>query len=415
MTQATLQCNIGKAGRTVSDAGHIYRESREKRRPLFGTGRLAWHCRAFCCHFPLPGGEPPLFRAVHSAGLPARRFLFRPFRLCHRPCLLQPTARQRRVRHVRDPALWSIWPMHMVVLAAFIVAETAIFIAQSHIGGALPRPPFSADRTLAAIPANLLLLNGTGIYEHSTWNGPSWSVSAELWINVLFGLCAITAGRRHMALAMAMLAAGSAIILILFCPTYLDTDGAYALFRCGYGFFIGYFVWRAVQARKGSTPRPVLDSLIEIALVISAVTFISYAQVGPWQMPIPLFFAIFVYLFARQAGLVSRLLESRPIQKLGHLSYAIYIIHFFFAFALNNVIRVGGKIAHVPSVLPGTQLALVGNAYVMDGITIAYLAIVITTAHFANRWIETPAMLWFNRQSVWLAEKRQGLPPASAS
>ncbi|GHC91763.1 acyltransferase family protein [Novosphingobium pokkalii] len=308
-----------------------------------------------------------------------------------------------------------IWPMHMVVLAAFIVAETAIFIAQSHIGGALPRPPFSADRTLAAIPANLLLLNGTGIYEHSTWNGPSWSVSAELWINVLFGLCAITAGRRHMALAMAMLAAGSAIILILFCPTYLDTDGAYALFRCGYGFFIGYFVWRAVQARKGSTPRPVLDSLIEIALVISAVTFISYAQVGPWQMPIPLFFAIFVYLFARQAGLVSRLLESRPIQKLGHLSYAIYIIHFFFAFALNNVIRVGGKIAHVPSVLPGTQLALVGNAYVMDGITIAYLAIVITTAHFANRWIETPAMLWFNRQSVWLAEKRQGLPPASAS
>lgn len=308
-----------------------------------------------------------------------------------------------------------IWPMHMVVLAAFIVAETAIFLAQSHIGGALPRPPFSADRTLAAIPANLLLLNGTGIYDYSTWNGPSWSVSAELWINVLFGFCAITAGRRYMALAMFALAAGCAAILILFCPTDLNTNGTYALFRCGYGFFVGYFVWRAVQARKDTAPRPVRDSLIEVALVISAVAFISYAQVGLWQILIPLFFATFVYLFAGQAGLVSRLLESRPIQKLGHLSYAIYIIHFFFAFALNNVIRVGGKIAHVPSVLPGTQLALVGNAYVMDGITIVYLAIVITTAQFANRWIETPAMQWFNRQSAWLADKRQNPQPASAA
>lgn len=292
-----------------------------------------------------------------------------------------------------------IWPMHALMLLVFILAETTLLMLQHRIGAALPRPPFSADRNAASIPTNLLLLNGVSSFQFGTWNGPSWSVSAELWVNLLFGVCAAYLPRKYMPLAAFGCMVASAAALALLSPTYLDSKDAFSLARCGYGFFLGFFVWKLFcRGLPHLSSRPLATSL-EILVILFAFTVVSFSQVNIWQMLLPIVFAIFIAVFANQAGMISNFMEKRVFLTLGRLSYSIYIMHFFIAFCLYNAIRVGGKLAHLQPTLPGTQLAFIKSAYVMDFVTIVYLAVILMAAYLANRYVEIPAMQWFNERA----------------
>jgi peptidoglycan/LPS O-acetylase OafA/YrhL len=51
----------------------------------------------------------------------------------------------------------------------------------------------------AAIPTHLLLLHSFGLHPVFTWNGPSWSISAEWWAYVVFPLAALLLARYRTA------------------------------------------------------------------------------------------------------------------------------------------------------------------------------------------------------------------------
>ena len=305
-----------------------------------------------------------------------------------------------------------IWPMHVTMLATFVFAETLLFLTQNYVGQALPRPPFSAERNLASIPSNFLLLNGISNFQFGTWNGPSWSVSAELWINLLFALCVISIPKRLISPAIFSLMAGCAVTLAAFSPTYLDSKDAFSLARCGYGFFLGYFVWKAITHNRFKIPGPSFGTILEIFTISFAAIAVSMSDININQMFMPFIFAMFVFVFANNFGAVSNFMQKRFFLTLGRLSYSIYITHFFVAFCLYNAIRVGGKIMHIQSTAPNTQLALIGNSFIMDLVTGVYLCILFLVAYFANKYIEIPAMRWFNAR----AKKMQaGRIPAQAS
>ncbi|WP_232090266.1 acyltransferase family protein [Sphingomonas sp. HMP9] len=279
-----------------------------------------------------------------------------------------------------------VWPLHVVMLLCFIAAETALYLGSQYAHMPLPRPPFSEDRTLLGIPINLVMLNGLIPYIGAGWNAPSWSVSVELAAYLLFALSAMIPGRS------ARIVFHAALIVVALCMLCV-VHKVIGIERCVFSFFIGTFVWRFRAARVGR-----IGTAAELVAVGCAIAILLPSMPRVQFVVAPLVFAGVIFVLSRQAGKVSAVLRAPFALRLGLTSYSIYMVHFFIAFAVTNVIKVGGRIGHQAWVLPGTDLALIGNSgLLMDAITIAYLAVVILVAKFTYRYIERPGIAWFGR------------------
>lgn len=288
-----------------------------------------------------------------------------------------------------------LWPLHVVMLSAFVAAELFIFLISGHLGQSLPRLPFSEDRTVSAIFVNLVLLNGIGIYEGSTWNGPSWSISAEFFTYLIFaGICLFPKRAKDVILVSCI--GFSLVILAFVAPKYLASS-QFGLVRAILGFFVGYYVWRA-----RSLVLPIGGTTAEILTSTMAIGFVTIAASGPIQLLTPFVFALVIFTFSKESGRLSVALAQPRLQKLGAWSYSLYMIHYFVAFAINNILRVGGKILGFPTTLPGTDLALVGNGWVMDIVTLLYLVTVIMISSWTYRYVEKPGVRLFNELPLLL-------------
>jgi len=80
-----------------------------------------------------------------------------------------------------------LWPLHAAVLVAFVAAEFGLALL-GRMGIQLSNKPlFSGPTSIEAIGTNLLLIQALGMHPWPTWNAPSWSISVELYVNILFG------------------------------------------------------------------------------------------------------------------------------------------------------------------------------------------------------------------------------------
>ncbi|MGL4302258.1 MAG: acyltransferase family protein, partial [Sphingomonas sp.] len=81
--------------------------------------------------------------------------------------------------------LGRIYPLHVAVLLTMVAWESA----RLKLGGGWGHETFPADRVPSAVPVNLALLQIFGLYDRPTWNGPSWSIAAEVWTYLAAALC----------------------------------------------------------------------------------------------------------------------------------------------------------------------------------------------------------------------------------
>jgi peptidoglycan/LPS O-acetylase OafA/YrhL len=281
-----------------------------------------------------------------------------------------------------------VWPLHVVMLGCFLAAETALYLASQYAHLLLPRPPFSEDRTLMGVPINFLMLNGFVPYEGAAWNGPSWSVSVELVAYLLFSITGLVSNVRRRLLVQGLL---MVLALFLLCSAAKVT----ALERCVFSFFLGTFSWRIRALPIGR-----IGTSTEVFVVSAALLLLQFDAKRVQMVAAPIIFAAVILILARQRGALSSSLRSPFAIRLGQRSYSIYMVHFFIAFLLTNVIKVGAKMTRRSWTLPGTDLALIGNSpLLMDALTIGYLAAVITIAGFTYKHIEQPGVAWFGRRA----------------
>lgn len=314
-----------------------------------------------------------------------------------------------------------LYPLHLVTLSVFVVAELTLALVAPHLHHALPRPPLSKDRTLATIPANLLLLNGIGVTPGATWNGPSWSISAEFFVYIIFGIIALLpfSFRRPIAVMLILSTLG---LLITFSPGF-EICNRFALARCIYSFFIGHLIWQMRHARLR------IDANVAEVLALSlTLAFVWVASHGAIQLLSPIPFGFTIFVFSKEQGFISRFMKKEFLQFLGKASFSIYMVHYFIAFALFNSIKFAGKIVGIlSSATPddimrigqssdflfwpalydqNADLAFVKSAWVMDLITIAFVGIVLVVARLSYRYIERPGVNFFNERIRRLERSR---------
>ena len=102
-----------------------------------------------------------------------------------------------------------LWPLHIVVLALFVLLELAkIVFIRADGSMALDSQPFSDGHTLWQIVTNVLFLQSFGLHSGLTWNGVAWSAAVEFYISILFAAVILLFPRRRYEVFLGLCLAG---------------------------------------------------------------------------------------------------------------------------------------------------------------------------------------------------------------
>jgi len=279
-----------------------------------------------------------------------------------------------------------LWPLHVTVLAAFVLLELCRYAT---IGAA-----FTGGRSVFAIFTNLALVQSLGVHNGLTWNTPAWSISTEFYTYLVFAsVCLIAANRKvRLALAATIMFGGLATLVFLSRYGMRETFN-FGFFRCLYGFSAGmltYDVWRLLPGKIGGT-------VMEIAVLAVVGIFVTFApNIRMLEYLAVSVFAFAILVFAQQAGAVSRALEGRAASALGRWSYSIYMLHMFVIACALSLLDTFAK--HWTSFdASGNETVTLGGVWSGDLFAAAYLAIVIALSAFTYRFVEKLGQRIFGR------------------
>lgn len=212
-----------------------------------------------------------------------------------------------------------IYPLHVATLLIFAVAGNYALAK----GISFDRPEYFSFRWLSE---NLLLVHAWGFVPHRTFNGPSWSISAEMFVYLLFPLFALLAARLSWvinAVLIVLLVALMATVRTLagLEPWHIATNQA-GMLRAVPTFFAGVLIARAVlNGAVISAPVARRGALLSLLLATAVIVLNLPAElVIASFVPVVLFTAFAERSTEFSAGF------KRIAGALGEASYAVYML-----------------------------------------------------------------------------------------
>lgn len=293
-----------------------------------------------------------------------------------------------------------LWPLHAVMLLVLIGFESLKWYVQANHGVTFSTPVFAERSEPSAIFAHLAFLNAFGLFERLTWNSPSWSIGAEFYTYLLFGVCVLLFKQSLKPAVLFMLLGGFSVYLLA--PRGMDSSYDFGFMRCLMGFFAGVItyrlkLWWEEQWHYAIKPSPWYD----IALLTCAVLFVGFAGVHTAYLA-PLMFMAVVLVLSLYPGYGAKVLQYPIFQALGAWSYGIYLIHsvviLVMMFVLSAAKGLLPSVSNIDVMVYGEAKLYVSYGMLTDTlILMVYFGIVIITAALAYRMIEKPAQHGFNQ------------------
>jgi peptidoglycan/LPS O-acetylase OafA/YrhL len=203
--------------------------------------------------------------------------------------------------------IFRLWPLHAFWLLVILIAK---------VSGSL-----GFDATAGTLISNSMLIQSWGLLDihHVTWNVPSWSISAELMVCVLYAATIrLITPPKVFWLYVAMIGFVVYAFLLWRYGT-LDIVSRPATLRGLFGFAIGAAIFQFKQKYSSNS----FQAMVCIA-VIACLTCIDEPDAG---ICIPLFGAMIVVLL-NDTGPIAWLLTTKPLMIAGELSYSVYLAHY---------------------------------------------------------------------------------------
>jgi len=285
-----------------------------------------------------------------------------------------------------------LWPLHMVMLALFVAIEISKIVFTRADGSmSLDSTPFGQGHSAFEAITNILFLQSFHLHSGLSWNGPAWSAAVEFYVSLLFAGVILLFPRRRREIFLALCLAGG-MLLHKVSATTIFVSYDWGMLRAIFAFFAGCLVY---ELRLASKPRLEIPNVLEAFCVVLVIMFVLSKPVGDLQFVFPLLAGIVIYTFSFDQGLLSQVLRSRPLQRIGLWSYSIYMVHTF----VYQVLKMG-----VSFIGHKTHLELVGwhneEKMVFLGTPdqallpalILTVVLVVPVAALTYRWIEKPAM-----------------------
>ncbi|MET0372139.1 MAG: acyltransferase [Sphingobium sp.] len=308
--------------------------------------------------------------------------------------------------------LGRVYPVHLALIGAYVAVELASLLL--HLDTFTGRAAFTGSQSLPALWQNLALVQIFGLQDATTWNGPSWSIAAEIWTYLIVAIGLSLIGMRFLAVVGAAVLVAP-VIMASAGTSWLDWTSSWSLVRCLYGFGIGML---AFELHRASDVRPGrFAGLIELCAVAACLFAVVGIVPGPIEFALPPLFACAILVFAREGGVISRLLRAGPAQALGRWSYSIYMVHLFVITRTTDLLKLGGRMldvelvsSHLPNGKPGK--VLVGSDLTQSLVALGVLALVILLAALSYRLIEEPGRV---RSRRWVKGWQKAPEPATGT
>ncbi|WP_229311127.1 acyltransferase family protein [Larkinella soli] len=224
---------------------------------------------------------------------------------------------------------YRIYPLHLFTLLLMLGFESFRYVVDRFFVP-LTNPVFEKNNLLSFL-ANLTLTQALGLFDSVTWNDPSWSISAEFYVYILWALSLLVFRKNLVALCGTYLALVAWFIAAHGGNIIYNYD--YGFIRCLYGFLVGVLTYRVHQNLVPPAGFR-FNSVLEGAVAALTLVFLySFTHPTSWLMP--LWFAVVILVFSREAGAVSGVLSRPRFEFLGNLSYSYYLNHFIVLAAMD--------------------------------------------------------------------------------
>lgn len=275
--------------------------------------------------------------------------------------------------------LARLYPLHLAILGGFVLLELLKL--------AVGLDAFGGTHTLPTLPGSLLLLNAAGLYDTLTWNGPSWSISAEWLVGLAFPLLVLVVARLRPAGLLLLYIATLAGFALLSAGPRLDLDltADWGVPRCFLGFTGGmvlYRVWR------DGAPGWMATDAAALATTAGIILAMHFNTRGVFVVPL---FGLLILCLAQNTGQVGRAMATRPMVFLGEISYAVYLAQIL----LLDSVHLGWRLA------TGHELEDAGFSALQSlGVIALMMAALLPISILLHRAVEVPARGWLRRAGL---------------
>lgn len=301
----------------------------------------------------------------------------------HRP--LVPLRKYFCARVVR------LFPLHVLVLLLFVGLEFIKYAAINY-GVEFTTVPFSGRSRLELFIPNLLLLHAwLPNISGSSFNYPSWSISVEFYIYIVFYFSLFLKGKLR-NIVWLFFVGGALYILINELPFSLVSRGLFGFFLgvIGYGLYVKYMSRISVSINCATTYE--LSTLLLIALGLIA----DFSNKKP-IMCVAFLLAIFV--FSLEQGQVSNFLKRQQFIWLGKLSYALYITHAFILCIIQLLLKAMDKYFHIQtsSMYNGERFNDLGGVGLNNLAVLTIITTCVIASWVAYQYVERPLQKRYKR------------------
>jgi peptidoglycan/LPS O-acetylase OafA/YrhL len=365
-------------------------------------------CLVALYHFRAPGAMG-VFTRSHVSGnaLIESAYLFTDFFFVLSGFVMAANYRDRLARdggvgRFLALRLARVWPLHLFTLALVaLVLLAASSAAATRLGH--PVPAFTGVTSGPTFVLSALLLHAWHVVPYTVWNRPSWSISAEVTVYVLFALAMRwPAALRRAAVAVVLIGAPA---LIYFTKGQMDVTFDWGVPRAAFGFVLGALVYAGTERwplaswlREGTAA-----TITEGAAVLASGLFVAFSGGKALSILSPVLFAVVVFVFSFERGVVSALMTRAPMRQLGLWSYSIYLLHYplqLFVAQFSGLWSPAATASWVThATVDGRDVRTLGaSAWQGDLLAVLMLAVVIGLAALTYRLIEQPPRRWMRQR-----------------
>ena len=272
--------------------------------------------------------------------------------------------------------LARIYPLHLVILIAFLANPVAILLFSSN---GVPGDRYDP----AYYFLSLALIQNWGLSPLLAWNIPAWSISTE-WAGYLLFPCLAWASSRFISRSIHAVAVVACMLVLLAMFGRLNGDlgnniPQAALIRCLLEFTMGIAFYRFWLLQKQSYPDG--NAMLGVAL---AVLIGGAAMHWPDYIfaPIGLLLLIVSLVDGRSVG--ARLLNNKALIYVGEISYSTYLVHYL--------------------VKDWIKFVLLRDGVSSETVLAAYIGVTAVASVCLYHWIELPGRrVGRERVNAWLS------------
>jgi peptidoglycan/LPS O-acetylase OafA/YrhL len=222
-----------------------------------------------------------------------------------------------------------IYPLHLVTFAAYLVLLGLLAAAGME-------PKDENRYTLSHIPLHLTMTHAWGFVTETSWNDPSWSISAEWFAYLVFGAVAAASIRWVRSPVVGVIFSVGLFVICaagvdIYTPWTITEKGPpIGIIRIMPEFLLGHFLYLWVRGRVWNV-RAVATFSGPTAFGLTALIIGGYGfGLLSESASVPLWGVVIAALYLKGTYATPGWMEHRAAVYLGEISYAVYMIHMLF-------------------------------------------------------------------------------------